>query len=81
MKSIFFTIRTLKLQDHFDPAKALPQFEEVPTTPEKDVASMSKVSSVTGEGVIPVPKKSSTPKIIQNRRSSPRGRNMILHSS
>ncbi|MED6150193.1 hypothetical protein PIB30_070012, partial [Stylosanthes scabra] len=53
-KSIVLAVRTLKLQDHFDPAKSPPQFEEVSTTPEKDAESVSKVSSGAGEGPISV---------------------------
>ncbi|MED6133956.1 hypothetical protein PIB30_032980 [Stylosanthes scabra] len=65
-KSVLLTIKTLELQDHLDLTKAPEQFEELPSSNEKDTDSTSKSSTTEGDSTKTVKKTaSSTPIILQ----------------
>ncbi|MED6214067.1 hypothetical protein PIB30_099390, partial [Stylosanthes scabra] len=64
-KSVLLTVRTLKLESHFDSSRTPPQFEEIISSKEKDAKSAISTST---EGETPPPKKKTSPdpiKILQ----------------
>ncbi|MED6158582.1 hypothetical protein PIB30_034005 [Stylosanthes scabra] len=64
-KSVLLTLRTLRLQDHFSPDKAPPQFEEVSSADDVSAISEKKGDAAQDASFSLKKTSSSTPKVLQ----------------